>query len=146
MAEKPRTDIVTRTDALPALDGLDGPGFARLLKARQREAFLAAGMSDETFQSLIGSQSPEDRASMAARLRKLTTLYAFLAQGMEQGSLDLSVPEELPWNERFEALPDGPLRRLLKEQMVVWGLSGMTLEAYMDNHPHFRSLFRARQV
>jgi hypothetical protein len=129
------TDIVPQlgTNLSPA--NLDPKAFAKALKQAGRQALIASGMTQEAFRVLIGSRTAEDREALALQMQRLAENLAILAFATRQGSLAIETPrvkEELPWHPSLEDLPNIALRNALKQQLLTWAESGMTLERWMD--------------
>lgn len=138
MPKNVSTDLVPRVLGTNLdLAALTPKALSRALRDGQRQAFVAVGMTDAVFQHQIGSQAPEDRLALAARMQKLAQSLAFLAEATKRGSLEMPELEELPWNSELDRLPNMALRNVLKDQFLAWQESGLSLEAYMDGHRQF---------
>lgn len=138
MAKNGSTSIVPRvlnTDL--NLAELTPRALSEVLRDGQRQALVVLGMTGDVFHRQIGSRTQEDRAALAARMRKLVQGLAALAEATERGSIEMPEPEEMPWNSELDRLPNVALRNALKGQLLAWRESGLPLEAYMDSRRQF---------
>lgn len=129
-------------DRALSVDELDAAGFAKLLKQRQRAAFAALGMNDAVFAAIVGTRTAEERIAVAARMGRSLEYEAHLKRALERGSLEGEEPPELPWNEKLQLLPDGPLKTAIKEAILSWSLSGMELPVFMKTSATVQRFWR----